>query len=175
MFRYVSLRGLLLLVVLITQAAQAAETAVPRELEGWRDWVLQDEQFRKCPFLANQPPTNAGSFRCAWPERLVLDLDARGGSFTQRWQTFAEDWIRLPGDPENWPADVRVNGGIAPVVEHNGYPSVRVPAGTHTIAGRLSWSTRPESLAVDPRTAIVELTIDGKRIAQPERPDAAVW
>ena len=51
-------------------------------------------------FESMQPGTPIGSseYRCVWPERLTLDVDSRGGSFSQRWQVYAESWVRLPGD-----------------------------------------------------------------------------
>jgi hypothetical protein len=157
------------------QAPAVAQVAVPKDLQDWQGWVLQGEEFRRCPFLAGSPATERDSFRCAWPERLSLSLDARGGEFSQRWQTFAESWIRLPGNVEHWPSDVRINGAPGAVVQRNGFPSLLLPAGSHAVTGALAWSVRPESIPLDTRTAIIDLTLDGRRIAQPERPDGAVW
>jgi hypothetical protein len=173
MRRYVT--SLVVLLAALVAEVHGAEVAVPRDLEEWRGWVLEGEEYRRCPFLASSPPAERGSFRCVWPERLTLALDARGGTFEQRWQVFAESWVRLPGNIEHWPQDVRVDGSRGAVVARDGSPSVRLAPGTHAISGRLSWSTRPESVAIDGRTAIVDLTLDGKRVAQPERPDGAVW
>ena len=64
------------------------------------------------PTIRTKPWTPA-AFRCVWPERLTLTVDARGGNFTQRWQVFAESWVALPGDTEHWPRDVRLNGAPA--------------------------------------------------------------
>ncbi|HEV7715356.1 MAG TPA: hypothetical protein VGO53_07160, partial [Steroidobacteraceae bacterium] len=160
--------------VLLAQA-HAAEVVVPRALEDWRGWVLHDEDYRRCPFMASSPAEDSGQFRCAWPERLSLTLDARGGTFSQRWQTFAESWVRIPGNIEHWPQDVRVDGARGAVVNRDGLPTLRLSPGMHAISGKLSWSTRPESVAVDARTAVVDLTLDGRRVTQPERPDGAVW
>jgi hypothetical protein len=60
-------------------------------------------------------------------------------------------------------------------VQRNGFPSLLLPAGSHAVTGALAWSVRPESIPLDTRTAIIDLTLDGRRIAQPERPDGAVW
>jgi hypothetical protein len=155
--------------------AQSARVAVPPDLEDWRGWVLQGEEFRRCPFLSAAPATERESYRCAWPERLALSIDARGGEFSQRWQTFAESWVQLPGNAEHWPSEVRVNGAPGAVVLRSGRPALLLPAGTWSIAGTLAWSIRPESVPIDSRTAIVDLTLDGRRVAQPERPDGAVW
>ena len=88
---------------------------------------------------------------------------------------YAETWMSLPGNLEHWPQDVRVNGAPAPVVARDGVPSLRLAPGSYTVAGRFSWSTRPESLPLPPLTALVDLTVDNQRVAQPERPDGALW
>lgn len=157
-----------------------AQDAVPPPLRDWQGWVLRGEEFRRCPFLASAPiqpgqPIDQSAFRCDWPERLSLTVDARGGSFSQRWQIFAPTWVTLPGDTEHWPRDVRLNGAAAPVVEYGGAPSLRLAPGSYAVSGRFEWSSRPESLPVPDRTAIVDLTVDGQRVAQPERPNRAVW
>ncbi len=43
------------------------------------------------------------------------------------------------------------------------------------MAGRFSWSTRPESLPLPHLTALVDLTVDNQRVVQPERPGGALW
>ena len=159
------------------------QDAVPPALRDWQAWVLKGEEYRRCPFLSGlasarlQPgqPIDASAFRCAWPERLVLDVDARGGSFTQRWQVYADSWVALPGSLEHWPQDVRVNSAPGAVVERDGAPSLRLAPGNHTIAGNFGWSTRPESLPLPAFTALVDLSVDRQRVAQPERPGGAVW
>jgi hypothetical protein len=104
-----------------------------------------------------------------------LSVDARGGTFSQRWQVYAESWVALPGNTEYWPRDVRINGAPAPVVAVNDVPNLRLKPGSYTIAGRFEWSSRPESLPLAASTAIVDLVVDGSRVAQPERPDGGVW
>jgi hypothetical protein len=158
----------------------SAQGAIPPGLRDWQGWVLEGEEFRRCPFLANgtvqsAQPIPAESFRCLWPERLTLAVDSRGGTFTQRWQVYAESWLELPGDAEHWPRDVRLNGAPAAVVAVSETPRLRVAPGAHTVSGRFAWSARPESLALPAATAIVDLAVEGQRVAQPERPNGAVW
>src|SRR5437588_12320006 len=43
-------------------------------------------------------------------ERLLLNLDAHGGRFSQRWQVYTEGWVALPGDPVGWPEGVLGDG-----------------------------------------------------------------
>jgi len=163
----------------VTAHAQTQDS-LPPPLRDWQAWVLRGEEFRRCPFLASanlQPgqPIEASAFRCIWPERLTLDVDARGGSFAQRWQVFSESWVTLPGSLEHWPLDVRVNGAPAAVVAVDGAPTLRLGPGVYAINGHFTWSTRPESLPLADLTALVDLDVDGQRVAQPERPGGAVW
>jgi hypothetical protein len=162
-----------------SQVAHAQE-GIPPGLREWQGWVLHGEEFRRCPFSASadaQPgePMGSQDFRCVWPERLTLTVDARGGTFSQRWQVYSESWVQLPGNSENWPRDVRLNSAPAAVVAVDDVPSLRLAPGSYTVSGRFEWSSRPESLALPDATAIVDLFVDGSRVAQPERPDGGVW
>ena len=157
-----------------------AQQAMPQSLRDWEGWVLRGEEFRRCPFLASanlQPgqPIDAGAFRCSWPERLSLNVDARGGSFTQRWQVYADSWVALPGDTEHWPRDVRVNGQPASVVAIDGVPNLRLAPGSYAVSGRFEWTARPEALPLPDTDGHHRSFVDGQRVAQPERPDGAVW
>jgi hypothetical protein len=174
------IRAALAALVVCGSMASHGQEPVPAPLREWQGWVLKGEEFRRCPFLAStslEPgqPIDAAAFRCAWPERLSIDVDARGGSFTQRWQVFAETWVALPGNLEAWPQDLRVNGAPAAVVARDGIPSLRLAAGSFTLSGRFTWNTRPESLPLPASSALVDLRVDNQRVAQPERPQGALW
>lgn len=164
-----------LVVMMLVAATRTHAAAVPEALDDWRDWVLRGQEYRACPWLATRDPANENSYRCAWPGVLTLDLNARGGEFRQRWEVAAESWVVLPGSAESWPREVRANGVAAPVVMREGRPQLRLARGTHDITGRLGWSTRPEALPVSAATAMVQLTLDGRQVSQPERPNGAVW
>ena len=172
--------GLIALALSVSLASAGAEVSVPSALRDWQGWALHGQEFRRCPFvaMAGHAPGEAISqndYRCLWPERLTLSVDSRGGTFSQRWQVHAESWVMLPGDPEHWPRDVRLDGARAPVVTRGERPSLRLPPGNYTVSGRFEWTSRPESLRLPPETAIVDLTVDGARVPQPERPDGGVW
>ncbi|HEU5136073.1 MAG TPA: hypothetical protein VFU13_13065 [Steroidobacteraceae bacterium] len=156
-----------------------AQDAIPPSLREWQGWVLHGEEFRRCPLAASFVNPGAAAspaqYRCVWPERLTLTVDARGGTFSQRWQVYAESWVALPGSIEHWPRDVRLNGAPAALVAVNDVPNLRLPAGSHVISGRFAWSSRPEALPLADATAIIDLFVDGTRVAQPERPDGGVW
>ncbi|MEO8018152.1 MAG: hypothetical protein ABI769_10085 [Pseudomonadota bacterium] len=177
---YTLVRAGLIALALCCSMAARAQDALPPALRDWQGWVLHGEEFRRCPFSASADteagePIDVSEFRCVWPERLTLTVDARGGTFSQRWQVFAESWVALPGNAEHWPRDVRLNGAPAAVVAVDDVPSLRLKPGSYTIAGRFEWTSRPEALPLALSTAIVDLFVDGSRVAQPERPEGSVW
>jgi hypothetical protein len=155
-------------------APENAENAIPHALEDWQAWALKDQEFRRCPFLAGADASNESSHRCAWPERLQLTVDARGGRFAQRWLVYSDSWVALPGDLEHWPQAVELDGKLAPLVSREGVPFVRLTAGSHALSGTWSWDVRPETLSIPRETALLDLSVDGTRVAQPERPDGRV-
>src|SRR3954465_348560 len=176
---HIGIRAAVVALAFCSPFAQAQD-ALPPALRDWQGWVLHGEEYRRCPFLASTPltpgqPIDQSAFRCEWPERLALSVDAHGGTFTQRWQVFAPTWVSLPGDAEHWPRDVKLDGAPAPVVESDGIPRLHLAPGSYAISGRFDGSSPPEALAVPDNTAIVDLIVDGQRVAQPERPNRAVW
>ena len=55
-----------------TGIAQQPDAYVPSDLEPWRQWVLQGEEFRNCPFYSNR---GAGLLHVlpGWQRAPVLD------------------------------------------------------------------------------------------------------
>jgi hypothetical protein len=160
-------RGFALLVFILVAPAGAQE-AVPPALHGWEAWVLHGHESHRCPWLAPGRADDDARI-CAWPATLELQVDGRGGRFSQRWQIEAETWLPLPGGMEQWPQEVTLDGKAGAVVAHNGVPALRVPAGTHTVAGSFTWARRPELLPLPAEVGLVALTIDGARIGIPPR------
>jgi hypothetical protein len=153
------------------QTPAAASDPIPAVLRDWRGWVLKDQEFRACPLIASAEADDADDFICAWPGRLGLDADANGARFVQQWRVDAPSWIPLPGDSENWPQDVTVNGQAAPVLQHDDEPHLRLVPGTYRIDGRIPWQRRPQQLRVPPTIALVDLRVDGKSVLPLERSD----
>ena len=121
---------------LVCSLAAQAQEGIPPSLRDWQGWVMHGEEFRRCPFAASadaEPgePIDAAEFRCVWPERLTLTVDARGGTFSQRWQVYSESWVQLPGNTEHWPREVRLNGAPAAVVAVGGVPACVWPRQPH--------------------------------------------
>ena len=155
--------------------AADAQVQIPKELDGWRDWVLNDQEYRRCPFLANSDGTREENRICAWPGRLSLNVTDAGARFTQSWVSYAPAWAALPGNLEHWPGAVTVNGRPAAVVTRDGAPYIRLAVGTSTVAGSFAWSNRPETLSVPDQTGLVSLVIDSHRVDQVDRADEAIW
>ena len=156
------------------RAIAADAPATPAELQGWQDWALHGAESRRCPLTVGTMAGAPDATPCVWPHALALQVDGSGGRFTQTWDLFADSWIALPGDEQHWPRDVSVDGKPAAVVLHGGRPQLRLAAGSYKVSGAFQWKTRPEQLALPPETGIVQLTVNGQRIAQPDRPGEAV-
>ena len=148
---------------------------VPEPLKPWTQWVLQDHESALCPFLEGDEGDEG---KCAWPARLGLVLDGKGGRFTQTWRVYHKQQVSLPGDGERWPQDVLVDGKPAIVVpdEDGAVPSVLLGSGDHTITGAFFWDELPESVHVPQATGLVALTLQGKAVPLPARDaDGKVW
>ncbi len=159
----------LLLFLLLPIEAYTADVYVPDELQDWQEWVLQDKDYRDCPFYFNRGATERGQFICAWPGTLDVNVDQDGGRFSQQWTVYAEDaWVPLPGDAAYWPDQVTANGSAIAVIEKNGTPSVRLGPGAWRLGGRFEWNDRPGVLPIPTQSGLVSLTVNGQRIARPE-------
>jgi hypothetical protein len=142
---------------------------LPPALRPWTEWVRDEAPDRVCTAVG-------GSAVCLWPGRLALRLDAAGGGFGLDAYTDRLVDLSLPGDTQRWPQDVRVDGRPAPVTARDGVPVLRVAAGAHRIEGRFTWSHLPDSLPVPQHLALVDLSVDGRTVAQPRRDEAGiVW
>jgi hypothetical protein len=138
---------LLAYALLCAPALSDVETGVPPGLWPWIPRVLHPQDTRPCPLNPNAPEPGEtaakGARICAWPDRLRLDLGRHGGIFTQTWQVFADAWVPLPGDPENWPQDVRAD----PPARTRSRPGAR----GHPVAHSEVWSfaARPDLRQID--------------------------
>ena len=136
---------------------------IPPNLEQWKGWVLHNVEDKRCPTDYN----NGELYQCLWPSRLRLNMENNKGGFTQEWRVFIKAWVPLPGNPETWPAEVRVDGKPAPVVEKNNTPSVYLTPGAHRIEGIFIWKEMPEWVNVPPESGLISLVINGNLIQFP--------
>jgi hypothetical protein len=160
------------LMVSTATAEPLAREDVPEPLAPWVGWVLRGHEDQACPFLQGE-----GTRACVWPGRLELELDARGGRFRQSVFVARASEVALPGGGGPvWPEDVRVDGVRAPVGEGEGGPRVHLAPGAHEIEGRFVWSPMPPGLRIPNETGLVELVLDGERVARPRRDaEGALW
>lgn len=146
-----------LLLVLVAAAAPAlAAVPVAEPMKPWVEWVLRDHPEYQCYRLAGDPERR----QCLWPEALRIELTADGARFRQSWRSQADaQWLPLPGERDQWPREVTLDGEPAPVVEREGRPGLWVDAGDHEVSGRWRWERPPPSLALPPVTALVDLRL----------------
>lgn len=161
------LRLVLLFILFHLSAAFAAPLTpekVPEPLKPWIDWVLQDAPERICPRAYSTTEQY-----CAWPSTLDLNLNEQGGTFTQRWQIYQESTIRLPGDAQHWPTNVQTDQNVAlTVLPKNDYPTVKLASGTYIIRGQFQWDKLPKTVFVSPESGLIQLTVNGTSIPNPE-------
>jgi hypothetical protein len=167
------MRSTFALLLLVTAAlpgpVHAQVENVPPELRGWEDWVLDGREHLRCPFLGGADTGSQDGRLCVWPGPVVIDAGAAGARFAQSLRVYAPGFLPLPGDGEAWPQDVEVDGRAAPVIERDGRPQLRLEPGTHRVTGRLVWARLPEAVTLPGSFSLVELTVNGTRIALPER------
>jgi hypothetical protein len=163
------MRHLLVAVALVssfTFAAPPKLESLPPALRAWVPWVMHAEKEASCPFL-HGIQTQA----CAWPGRLALTLDDKGGRFTQSFKVFGPDaWLPLAGEPKHWPQHVQVDGHPAVVVsdsEQN--PTVLLSAGEHSVTGDFEWDSLPEALDIPQDTGLLSLSVKGQAVSIPNR------
>ncbi len=163
---------LTLLIASTTAHADPLKPAeVPEPLRSWTGWVMRGHEAETCPFLSGN-----GETRCAWPSRLDLKLDAKGGTFSQTWTVYKEARVELPGDGQYWPVGVKSDGKPAAVTAVDELPQLTLQPGTHTVTGEFAWPAQPDSLPVPSGVGLVTLQLNGKPVAFPVRDEEGrVW
>ncbi len=154
---------LVLLIALPIRAKSIDENSIPSQLKPWKSWVLEGTEKDFCP----NPYDDQNEYLCTWPSRLEIKLDDSGGTFSQEFVVYAEDWIPLPGNSNSWPYDITVNGNPSPVVNREDQPSVSLKKGIHTVKGMFKWNNMPEMINVPEKTALVSLIINNKPVESP--------
>jgi len=155
---------------LLTHAAPPPASAppdrqIPPALLGWEDWATWDDTTWQCP----TPYNAADKHLCFWPSRLILQVDRAAGKFELGVTVFSETWVPLPGGNEVWPLDVKRDGAPVPVLEHDGHPAVKLPAGTHKLEGGFRWNEIPRGLPLPREIGLLALTLEGRPV------DAPTW
>jgi hypothetical protein len=167
-------RCLLLVLLMLGLLGSSAPAAaldiedVPGPLRPWLPWVLEQAGDGVCARVGAAPA-------CVWPRRLELELDENGGRFRLGVSLDRRGSVLLPGGDKQWPQEVTVDGDAAVVLAQGDAPAVTLAAGEHGVEGRFIWPRLPETLLVPSRIALLQLDVDGQRVAQPKRDADRVW
>ncbi len=153
----------LVLILLLAASPLMAGNPIPEPLKPWTGWVMWDSPDVNCP----SPYNDAKTHLCVWPGELKIQASARGGSFSQEVRVFRNVGFSLPGNSENWPVDVKVDGKRVPVVLSNGRPQIMLEPGAVTISGRFNWEAIPQKINIPPAVGIIHLTVGDKRVPFP--------
>ena len=158
--RHVLLGCMLLVWWACLPRAVRAQATVPLELQPWVPWVLEKHPAHGCiPANAKDP--------CVWAGRLDVEVSSSTGLFRMRVQVDRDAWVTLPGGAGQWPVDVWTNVGPLTVSDHQGYPRVWLPTGTHTINGRFVWDALPQLLRLPKESGLISLAVNGQRVDGP--------
>ncbi len=163
------------LITPMTQAANINSNSIPAPLKPWVPWVLEGHGTLKCPFINQTDYKQYKNHLCAWPSALDLAANDDSGSFSQSWRVIKKSWLPLPGDNNNWPQNVTVNGKPAEVIKHNQLPSLYLPPGNYQLRGQFDWQRLPQSLHIPVAYAFVNMTINGRVIAFPKMQGRELW
>jgi len=149
-----------LIFLLLAPCCFAAETYVPKQLEPWKDWVLEKHQrsFECAPNYLEKE-----SYECEWPEKITFRLFEKHGEFVFKASLLFEGWLELPGNSQYWPQDIKINGMDSPIFEHGNKPALFLDKGDYSITGGFVWNKLPESIAIPPKAAFVELFVKNEQ------------
>lgn len=131
---------------------------VPPSLAAWRGWVLAGAGDKLCPTLGNAADTRL----CLFPSNLSLTLDATGADVSFRMRLFIPQAVALPSGKDVIVAGMTADAKPVAVADRDGTPIVWLPAGEHTLSGRLAWDTMPESLRLPPDVGLVRVRRGGQ-------------
>jgi hypothetical protein len=155
---------LLLLTVAAGSAPASVRAAgpdwVPASLQPWVGWVLHDDPDAGCPRR-----DGAGERVCVFPASLTLSIDDAGAQFQIVAAAYLADAeLPVPGRSGAWPQDVEMDGKAVPVVSAQGVPQVRLPSGSHHIAGRIEWRRMPGQITIPEGYASLSVTLRGQAV-----------
>ncbi len=151
----------------ITSSALAR---IPVPLQPWVNWALREPAEWRCPV----DYIHAQQRQCLWLSALSLNLDAQGGTFSQRVRNDAEGWLILPGDRRRWPQTVQIDEQPVPVLERDAQPVLKAAVGDHRITGRFFWRDLPESLHIPAGNGLLDVQVNGQPVAMPRLEDGGM-
>ncbi|GAB4178524.1 MAG: hypothetical protein Fur0032_19000 [Terrimicrobiaceae bacterium] len=156
--------------LLAAPGTPSPDDRIPESLRAWEGWALWNDKDLACP-----SPYSDGKGRiCAWPSALTIEAGPSGAKFSQVVEAYCETWVPLPGSKEAWPLDVSISGKPVVVLERDGQPAVKIPAGRQLLEGRFTWAALPQRLLLPREIGIVSLNLDGRPVELPAW-DADGW
>ena len=161
--RLAILSALIVLASFAPAAPEGTAKEIPEPLQAWKGWATWDDADLACPSPYQDPTKRL----CFWPSRLALEIDSTSGRFNLGVSVFSETWIPLPGGRDVWPVEVKADGALLPVVEHDGRPSVKLPAGSYRLEGAYRWNETPQRMPLPREIGILTLTLEGTPVESP--------
>lgn len=161
----------LLLGLLSSSVSGAAppKSSVPDELADWVKWVEETEpEPRDCRTVDGDVTI------CVWPSYLELEVGSAGAKFSLDVSVFGPAQVELPGDAEQWPQDVKIDGKTRAVLQEGEGPQVELDEGRHTVTGFIPWRATPDSLRVPESIGLINLSVGGSVIPFPSRTEATL-
>lgn len=145
---------------------------IPGILEPWINWVLRDT----APVDSPRAFDNADNRIPLWTSRLSFDARNDGADFLFEVTAFEPVWLRLPGGGRVWPTSVQVKGEAVPIVEKEGRPAIRLPAGKTEVKGGFMWPELPQRITLPPEIGLLTLSVGGAEQANPSwDADGTLW
>lgn len=134
---------------------------LPPVLEGWRDWVLWNENV--------SPPlfSDAANKIAVWPSRMVFNASGQGATFSLTARVFQGSRVLLPGGMVHWPTGVTTNGQLVPVTPQDGRPSIWLEPGIWSIQGNFIWAAMPQQVPIPSGIGLLTLTVNGVEMPFP--------
>lgn len=167
-------RVLLLCLLLCAKlSAQAAAPVVPDALKGWEPWVLHGEEWRECPFFADQGAGEEAAHACVLAGPVEIAIAAGSASVALDVRVYAAGWLPLVHAEDAEPEDLSLDARAVPVEGES--PSVWLEAGTHQLRYRLDLRAQPESLSVPESLRLLRLAVDGKPVFPLNREGEQLW
>ncbi|MEL0083348.1 MAG: hypothetical protein VW985_09965, partial [Gammaproteobacteria bacterium] len=165
--------GMALLALLgasVSTAKPMAEADVPEPLQPWIEWVKHEHSELTCPVRYSDDGRH-----CVWPGELELLATDSGATFNQSVAVYRRSEVRLPGDRQHWPVNVKVGDEPLVVVERDSAPYVLLAPGRYHIVGEFQWSSVPSSLGIAGRSGIVRYRLNGKEVRFPRIRESSLW
>ncbi|GAC12914.1 hypothetical protein [Aliiglaciecola lipolytica] len=167
--------SIVLIALIMSPHVYANDVYVPEALKPWVSWVQDQHKQQFCPFINDTDFEKSDNHVCAWANGLTIQATASKATFFQQWQVFETSYVPLPGSTETWPSEVRVNTQTQPIIQHEGSPAVKLKPGTYQVTGQLVWRKIPENLRIPSQTGLVNLTVNGQKVAFPKVENNELW